>query len=491
MTLGDLEDRRLERPWRRATPKRTPAERLRLTLVLLVGLYVANVSANVLYKLATQWQVDLLHQRMEHLSHLDRNDPQIAKIDQLIEAADYTSLLELAPRAIAKRSAIKTYLKQHPHVTLGIAVDGKAFTADRITGLLRDLNGRLRPHRLSVGLAEPAIEIKVPGQATRDDILQGITTSFQGRSDYILAFLANRCVYTAAKPHPRQPSSNRVYTFGWRGLTVVDSAVIGKELGTRLQAELANFLQGEAPERRWRPSDYALQPNDILSKHRIAGRVRRGLAGKAVSADGPRTVQVSIGLDGVSPADARAAIGQANAIYRTMGIGFHIQHLNTHRLSDQWTWPVEMKRMLERGKSEIYILLTSGEWASPGRGLVRGLANPIVGAVLIQTGTQAQTTRRLAHELGHLFGLPHTLLRGHVMYPNEGEIGLSWSPGSKKLLARNRQSMRWYSSIISPKRYDIASKLAPVMRRAKASDRVLNVQEAFARGDVWVSCGSG
>ncbi len=77
------------------------------------------------------------------------------------------------------------------------------------------------------------------------------------------------------------------------------------------------------------------------------------------------------------------------------------------------------------------------------------------------------------------------------MYPNEGEIGLRWSPGSKRLLARNRQSMRWYSSIISPARYDIASKLAPVMRRVRAGDNVPQVQEAFASGNVWASCGAG
>lgn len=491
MTLGDVHERPLERPWRRTTAKRTPKERLRLTLALLVGLYGANVASNAFYKVATQWQVDLLYQRTESLSRVDRNDPQIAEIKQLIEVADYASLAEAAPRAIAKRSAIKAYLKKHPHVTVGVAVDGTDFTPDRVIGMLRNLNQRLRPHRLSVGLAEPAIEIKVPVQATRDDILQGISTGFQRQSDYVLALIADRCDYSAVKPHPREPANNRVYTFGWRGLTVVDSAVLGQELNTRLQAELANFLHGEAPERRWRLSDYALRPKDILTNHQIVGRVRRGFSRKARSTDAARTVRVSVGVDMVSPAEARTAIGEANAIFKSSGIRFEIEHLHTHRLKDHWKWPVEMKRMLERGTSDIYVLLTSGEWASPGRGLIRGLANSNVGAVLIQTGTKAETSRRLAHEFGHLFGLPHTLLRGHVMYPNEGEIGLRWSPGSTKLLARNRLSMKWYSSIISPVRYDIASKLAPVMRRAKASDRIPKVQEAFASGDVWASCGAG
>ena len=491
MTVGDFEDRLRDRPWRRNSAKRTPKERLRLALMLLVGLYAANVTANVLYKLATQWQVDLLQQRMESLAQFDRKDPEIARIGQLLHAADYTSLMEAAPRAIAKRSAIKAYLKQHPHLALGIAVEGTAFTPDRIAGMLRDLNRRLRPHRLSVGLAEPAIEIKVPAQSTRDDILRGITTAFQSQPEYVIAFVANRCVYTAAKPQAREPASNRVYTFGWRGLSVVDSAVIGAELNTRVQAELAEFLQGNARERRWGQPDYALRPEAILANHQIIGRVRRGFAGKTASKNGPRTVGVSIGLDGVSPEAARKAIAQANAIYQPLGIRFVIRHLNAHRLQDKWKWPVEMKRMLGRGTSDIYVLLTDGAWASPGRGLVRGLANATVGAVLIQTGTPAETSRRLAHEFGHLFGLPHTLLRGHVMYPNEGEIGLRWSPGSKRLLARNRGSMRWYSSIISPARYDIASKLAPVMRRVRAAGSVPKVQEAFASGNVWASCGAG
>ena len=490
MTLGDLGDRRLEKPWRRAAPRRTPKERLRLALVLLVGLYVANVSANALYKLATQWQVDLLQQRKESLERLDRKDPQIARIAHLIDVADYRSFLELAPQAIAKRSAIKSYLKEHPHLSLGIAVDGSEFAPAKIMGMLRDLNKRLGPHRLSVGLAEPVVKIKVPAQATRDDILRGIATSFQGQSEYIIAFISDRCVYTSSKPQPREPADNRVYTFGWRGLAVVDSAVIGHDLSSRLQVELVTFLHGNARERRWRVSDYARRPEEVLTDHKIVGRVRRGAAGKAASSDGIRTVRISIGLDEVSPADARVAIRDANAIFQPFGVRFVIQHMHPHRLDDQWKWPVEMKRMLERGTSDIYVLLTASAWVSPERGLVLGLANSTVGAVLIQTGTPAETSKRLAHELGHLFDLPHTLLRGHVMYPNEGHIGLNWSPGSKKLLVKNKLNMRWYSSIVSPVRYDIASRLAPVMRRSGTNERALQVEEAFARGNVWVSCGS-
>lgn len=490
MTLGEFEDHPLERPWRRTGPKRTPKERLRLTLWLLVALYAGNVAANGLYKAATQWQVDLMHQRMEGLARLDPNNPELARMGQLIKAADYASLTEIAPQAMAKRSAVKAYLKQHPHLSLGIAVDGSRFTPERVTGLLKTLNQRLRPHRLSVGLAEPVVEVKVPAQATREDVLLGITTAFEGRPEYVLAFVADRCVYASAEPQPGAPARNRVYTFGWRGLSVVDGAVLGNELASRLQTELATFWKGEAPERRWQAADYALAPGDLLTNHRFVGHVRRGFAGSAPAGTELRTVQVSLGLDTVPAAAARKAIEEVNGIFNPMGIRFEIAHLDAHRLEDRWKWPVEMKRMLGRGKSDIYILLTASEWASPARGLVRGLANPTVGAVLIQTGTRAETSRRLAHELGHLFGLPHTLLRGHVMYPNEGEIGLRWSPGSRKLLARKRLSMKWYSAIISPARYDIASKLAPVMRRSRAPERAVQVQEAFARGDVWASCGA-
>ena len=490
MHTGDTDILTLERPWRRSRPKRTPKQRLRLALGLLAGLYVANVAANALYKVATHWQIDLLNQRIESLARLDRNDPQIAEILQVIDAAGYASLTEAAPQAIAKRSAVRTYLEQHPHLSLGIAVDGDGYTSDRITGMLRDLNRRLRPHRLSVGLAEPVIEISIPAQATRDDILLGITAAFRRRPDHVIALTPNRCRYTAAKPDPGEPAGNRLYTFGWRGLTVVDGAVIGDDLSTRLQTELTNFLRRDTSERRWRTTDYALQPEDILTGHEIIGRLRRGFVGRTVPADEPRPVQVSIGLDGVSAAEARAAIEEANAVFRPIGINFVIQHLHQHRLADQWKWPVEMKRMLERGASDIFILLTASLWASPDRGPVLGLANSTVGAVMIQTGTRAQTVRRLAHELGHLFDLPHTLLKGHVMYPDESEIAMRWSPGSKSLLARNKRSQRWYSSITSPVRFDIAIRLAPVMRRATAAGGVRQ-SEAFASGDVWVSCSAG
>lgn len=490
MQIGDIDDRRIEWSWRRTGPKRTPKQRLRLALGILFGLYVVNVAHNVLYKATMQWQIDHLHHRMESLARLDRNDPEIARIRQLIAAAGYASLTEAAPLAIAKRSTLTTYLKRHPHLALGIAVDGDDYTSDRITGMLRDLNRRLRPHRLSVGLAEPAIKIKFPAQATRDDILRGITTAFQRRPDYVIAVTANRCGYTTAKPEPDEPAANRIYTFGWMGLSVIDGAVIGEELTIRLQTELANFLRHDTRERRWRVRDYAQRPEDVLTNHQIIGPWRRDSFGELVPADDPRSVRVSIGLDGVSSAEARAAIHEANAVFRPLGISFVIQHLHPHRLTDLWKWPIEMKKMLGRGKSDIYVLLTASEWVSPDRGLVRGLANATVGAAMIQTGTRAETSRRLTHELGHLFGLPHTLLSGHVMYPNESEIGLRLSPGSKKLLAKNKHNAPWFSSITSPVRFDIAIKLAPVMRRATAAGGIPLSQEAYASGDVWVSCGA-
>ncbi len=484
---GDNDILTLERPRRRTVARRTPKQRLRLTAGILIGLYLANVAANVLYKVATQWQIDLLDVRIESLARLDPDDPEIARIRQVIDAAGYASLTEAAPQAIARRSTVKTYLKRHPHLSLGIAVDGDGYRSDRVIGMLRNINWRLRPHRLSVGLAEPAISIRIPAEATREDILRGITTAFRHRPDHVIAMTAKTCRYTAANPGLGEQTGNRLYSFGRMGLTVVDGAVIGEELTRHLQTEIASFLRQDNSERRWQAADYAVRAEDILTDHRIIGRLWRDTFGETVAQDDRRSVQVSVGLDGVSEAEARAAIDSVNAVFRSEGIRFVIQHLAPHRLTDQWKWPVEMEKMLRRGESDIFVLLTASDWASPDRGPVRGLANATVGAVMIQMGTPGETAQRLAHELGHLFGLPHTLLSGHVMYPYENAIGLAWSPGSQKLLAKNRTNMRWFSSITSPVRFDMAVRMAPVMRRSAAAGGAAT-SEAFARGDVWIRC---
>ncbi|MEM7429123.1 MAG: hypothetical protein AAF441_23815 [Pseudomonadota bacterium] len=489
MPNGDTTTLRLERPWQRTGPRRTSKERLRLGLAILTGLYAANAGANGLFKLATQWHVDLLHQRVESLARIDPNAPEIVRMARLIKAADYSSLTEPAHRAIARRAAVKTYLKRHPHLSVGIAIDGDRYTAGRVAGMLKDLNRRLRPYRVTVGLAEPAVRIKIPLHATRDDFLRGLKTGFRSRPDYVIALSAGRCRYSPAGPYPGEPASNRVYSFGWRGLAVIDHAIIDRDLNARLQSELADFLKRDSLERRWKPEDYAPQPANNLVKHQVIGRLRRALVRRSETGE-VRPVSLSIGLDQVTPANARAAVGDINDLFRPHGVSFTIKHIYPHRLADQWKWPVEMKKILGRGTSDIYVLLSSSEWVSPAHGPVRGLANPVVGATMVQTGSRAETSRRLAHELGHLFGLPHTLVPGHVMYPNESEIGLKWSPGSRRRLTDNRHRVRWYSSITSAAPYEVAVRLAPVMRRSTEAGRRPNVLEAFASGNVWVRCGA-
>ncbi len=485
---GDNDELTTDWPWRRAVAKRSPRHRLYLTVGILLGLYVVNVTVNAIYKDAMKWQIDLLQDRAASLARLDPHDPGIARLQQLIARADYASLIEILPRAIAKRSAVTEYLKRHPHLVLGIAVDGDDYEPNRIDQMLRTLNRRLRPYRLSIGLIGPPIEIRFPVSATRDDILRGIPTAFRRRPDFVVALTDRRCTYSTAEPDPAEPARNRIYSFGRSGLIVVDKAVWGESLTSGLLTEIARFLTEETRERRWRPADYAGRPEEIVADHQFAGKLRRDIVAQTEPADGPRQLHISIGLDDVPPAEARAAIGEANAAFRSVGIRFEIRHLHPHRLKDRWKWPVEMKKMLARGDSDLYILLTASEWVSPDQGPVRGLANAAAGAMMIQVGTPSETAKRLSHELGHMFGLPHTLLNGHVMYPNEGGIGLRWSPGSKRLLAKNKQGAQWFSTFASPARFDIASRLAPVMRRATPEDGSARSLDAFAANGAWIRC---
>lgn len=94
--IGDNDDLGLERSWERTVAKRTPKQRLRLIFEFLIGFYVVNVAVNTLYKATTQIQIDLLYHRIESIAVPDRNDPEIARIRKLIDAADYVSLTEVA-----------------------------------------------------------------------------------------------------------------------------------------------------------------------------------------------------------------------------------------------------------------------------------------------------------------------------------------------------------------------------------------------------------
>jgi hypothetical protein len=280
-----------------------------------------------------------------------------------------------------------------------------------------------------------------------------------------------------------------MYSYGWRGLAIVDRAVAGDELTERLLTSLANYLVGNKKERRWRPQDYTLRADDILKGHGVLGRLvrdkRRSIAPVQTS---PRLVRLSIGLDDVSKAEARAFVEQANELFKAYGIVFTIHRLYQQRLKEQWNWPLEIKRMHEQGDGDIFMLLTSSEWISPKSGLVRGIGSAFVGAIMVQVGDRHQTVGRLAHEIGHLFGLSHTFLDGHIMYPSESRIGLSWSPGSIRLLKENRLTATWQSVKAYPQRIDAAIKTAPPMTKSNRGLGVPLNRAAFARADSWAQC---
>ena len=76
------------------------------------------------------------------------------------------------------------------------------------------------------------------------------------------------------------------------------------------------------------------------------------------------------------------------------------------------------------------------------------------------------------------------------MYPNENAIGLTWSPGSAKLLLENKHAASWYSAITSAAAFETAVRLAPPMRRLEGTGSAPQELEAAAKGDSWVSCGA-
>ncbi|MBU2532585.1 MAG: hypothetical protein KKB37_07585, partial [Alphaproteobacteria bacterium] len=322
----------------------------------------------------------------------------------------------------------------------------------------------------------------------RDELYHGVTSAFRNSPDYHIALLARTCRFAAAASGGAGRRSNRVYTFGRSGLTVIDGAAFEEQLSERILSDLANYLTGKRKEKRWRDADYAQRFQDLLEKHRVIGRVMAERRILELPEDQQRLVRVTIGLDDVREADARAYFRQANAAFKEFGVRFDIQHIYAHPLDEGWNWPNEIKKMQDKSDSDIYVLLTPAAWISQDSGHVLGLGSTFFGAVMVQASSQERTRQRLLHELGHLFGLRHTFLEGHIMYPTESGIGLSWSPGSTRSMEENKLTATWHSVQTYRQRFDIAVRLAPpMMHRAKIGAVPLSAQATGGR-DRGINC---
>ena len=456
----------------------------------LIALYAVNVAANSIYKAATDVRVELLQERIVTLSRVDRNHPDIGQMQKLIAQSGFSNFTTLIATAIARRATLAEYLNTHPHIVIGLVVDGKALTDVATKKVLTRMNQRLKPHKVSVGLSQPIVRLSIPEQATREDILRGITTVLRTQPDLYLALTSHSCRYTEVRRQSSMPTDNRVYSFGLRKLVVVDNAVLNEQLSERVLTELANFLVGSFKERRWSKADYAQKFESVLKRRKVLGRVVREPTKPPAPDDKTRSVPVVIGLDNIAPREARSYIQDINLKFKEFGIRFAIKKLYQHRLKNSWKWPLEVQRMQKSGEGELFILLTPDEWISPKSGHVRGLGSSFFGAIIAQVGTRQQTIQRLMHEIGHQFGLPHTLQAGAVMYPNEEHIGFNWSPGNRRRLKDNRLSATWHSSKTYRDRFEISIRTAPLMIRSGSdtSGEQPGGPSITVNRSTWVAC---
>lgn len=465
---------------------------MRKTVWLLFGglilAYLANIATVAIYKAATADQMIVLGERMASLARLDGSSSRIEKLDRLNSGATFSSFTTSAPYAIYRRNEVTRHLRSEPHLSLGIAVDEVSPDDNDIISLLRQVNTALIPHRISLGLATDMKKISIPHHSTRADLLYGVTTAFEQSPDYLIAFTNRRCRYRQSRKTSERTTYNRLYTFGRRGVTIVDHARIDPDLVRHVTIDLARFATENRVEKRWQSSDYNTQLRDVLNVGRPKGRATLRNRNLRLAKQDRRVVSLTIALDDVTKADARNYIKNTNLLFDQYDITFEIRHIYTSPLRDGWKWPLEVKKMQQRSQSDIYLLLTPHNWFSQRSGYVRGLGNYLFGAVMVQTGTDAQTLRRITHELGHLFGLQHTFLKGHIMYPNEKHIGLTWSPGSKRLLRENRFHTTWQSANRNPARLDLAIRLSPPMTRRSPTSRSLRNDSTYAGTDSWVIC---
>lgn len=461
---------------------------VKLILGGLAAAYAINVAINAAYQETAGERIEMLGQRAEELARIDPEGDGVAALGHWVEKTRYASFLTAASSAFARGEAATAYLRGHPHLSLGIAVDGDGLSADRLVRLLAALNQTLAPHGVTVGLSEPVATIALPRQSTWEDMLQGVTTSFAGQPDYHLVLTSKHCREAGGAVDPAAPVRNRFYSFGRKGLSLIDAARLDRDLAERLRLDLARHLAEETVKGRWRAADYAENADAVLARRSLPGRIKRKPRVPERQAGVRRTLDVTVGLDAVDKAQARAAFDGLNRVYAPFGLQFRIRQLYRHPLDEQWRWPNEIRILHARGDADILVLLSSGEWISPLSGHVRGLASAFVGALMVQTGTAEETRKRLTHEVGHLFGLRHSFLAGHVMYPNEGGIGRRWAPGNDRLMREGRLDTTWHRKIIDRHLFDRSIALAPTLRRWRSGIPASSTLSPSARGEAWIRC---
>ena len=118
----------------------------------LIALYAVNVSANAIYKAATDDRVELLQERIVTLSRINPSHQEIGAIQKLIAQSGFSSFATLISTAIARRAVLADYLNQHPHIVIGLAIDGAAPTDADATRVLNRINDELQEHGVSIGL---------------------------------------------------------------------------------------------------------------------------------------------------------------------------------------------------------------------------------------------------------------------------------------------------------------------------------------------------
>ncbi|MGI9410762.1 MAG: hypothetical protein ACR2OV_11855 [Hyphomicrobiaceae bacterium] len=454
----------------------------------LIAVYVVNVGFNAFYKTATEEQMGLLRQRGKSIKRIDESSASVSQIEALMRRATFSSFTTFAPVAVQRRNKVTHYLRKHAHSTVGIAIDEAGPTVELVLGKLRQAQADIAPHGISIGLAEPFRKVAIPLVSSRSEAFHGATTAFGTEIDHHIVLTRKQCDYPQLKTDLSERSTNQVYSFGRRGLTIIDSVTVDETLAKTLALVVIDRLSEKTKARRWQKSDYDVDiPTLVGADPKRRGRTHVGPASQIID-KGPRNVSVTIGLDMVGQKSALRQIERVNQLYSEHSIRFDVRHMYVQSLDDGWRWPRIIAEMQDQSRSDIYLLLTARAWR-PGTGKnVRGISSHLFGAALVQAGSDAQTTRRLAHELGHLFGLAHTFLAGHIMYPTESKIGLRWSPGSVRNLKENRHNTPWRFLKDYPTRMKVAARLAPPMVAGQGGRDLSERSKLHVDNNAWAIC---